>query len=74
MTAWEQYALLDPEGAGIDLAWDAIEDGGLTAQELYDRGPSNWYLPPCLDTVREQILAAAFDYLYDRAFRAKDDR
>jgi hypothetical protein len=67
MTAWESWALRDPEGAGIELAEDAIADGGYTALELYNQGPSDWYLPPCLDPVRDQILEAAFSYLYDRA-------
>jgi hypothetical protein len=63
MTEWETWALRDPEGAGIDLAEDAVRDSGLTRAELLTEGLDGWYLDPCLDAVRAEILDAAESYL-----------
>lgn len=63
MTAWEQWAVRDPVGAGIDLAEDALRDSGLLARELLEEGLESWHLPACLDEVRAQILGAAESYL-----------
>lgn len=68
MTEWEAWALRDPESAGIDLAHDALRDSGLSARELLAEGTETWYLDPCLDSVRAQILDAAESYL--RAVRS----
>jgi hypothetical protein len=70
MTDWERWAIMDPIGAGMDLACEAIDDSGLSAAQLYDEGCEGWYLSPCLDAVRERILEAALSELW-RAARAE---
>lgn len=68
MTKWETWALHDPEGAGYDLAENALRDSGLSARELLSEGTETWHLAPCLDSVRAQILDAAESHL--RAVRS----
>lgn len=82
MNKWEQWALQDPVGAGIDLAHEAIMDRvrethrhqwqpwhlADASQAILAEGLDTWAHSPALNGVWAEVISAAGSYL--RGFRS----